>query len=159
MWAETLFPVGVKRSAYLSFRPLSTSHILYIHLGSCLNNAMDLSPPEPNGQITPAESSSPATSIQRPTRSRKGCFSCRRRKVKCDENPPQCRNCKIGDRQVSLGEMYQGTGNDADQSVIGQQRMRYQRTRKGDRLHYLVINPSSISRIRTMVGEGALRAS
>ena len=78
-------------------------------LGSCLDNAMDLSPPEPNGQITPAESSSPATSVQRPTRSRKGCFSCRRRIVKCDENPPQCRNCKIGDRQVSL-ENIKGLG-------------------------------------------------
>lgn len=40
------------------------------------------------------------TSVK-PTRSRRGCFSCRRRKVKCDENAPTCRNCTIGNREVS----------------------------------------------------------
>jgi hypothetical protein len=41
------------------------------------------SPPEPGGQ-----------------RSRSGCFTCRRRKVKCDESRPICEKCQIGQREV-----------------------------------------------------------
>lgn len=34
-------------------------------------------------------------------RSRSGCFTCRRRKVKCDESRPICEKCQIGQRDVS----------------------------------------------------------
>lgn len=34
-------------------------------------------------------------------RSRSGCFTCRRRKVKCDESRPICEKCQIGHRDVS----------------------------------------------------------
>lgn len=33
-------------------------------------------------------------------RSRSGCFTCRRRKVKCDESRPVCEKCQIGQREV-----------------------------------------------------------
>lgn len=33
-------------------------------------------------------------------RSRSGCFTCRRRKVKCDESRPICEKCQIGQREV-----------------------------------------------------------
>ncbi|BEI89634.1 uncharacterized protein CcaverHIS019_0209960 [Cutaneotrichosporon cavernicola] len=42
------------------------------------------SPPEPGGQ-----------------RSRSGCFTCRRRKVKCDELRPICEKCQIGQRECT----------------------------------------------------------
>jgi hypothetical protein len=36
-------------------------------------------------------------------RSRTGCLTCRRRKVKCDERPPTCGKCQIKKREVSGG--------------------------------------------------------
>jgi hypothetical protein len=35
-------------------------------------------------------------------RSRTGCLTCRRRKVKCDERPPICGKCQIKRREVTL---------------------------------------------------------
>jgi len=97
---------------------------------------METSPPD--GIVAGTNESSPATSsVQKPTRSRKGCFSCRRRKVKCDEIPPQCRNCRIGDRQVNpLIQI--DIMKIADDSVIGPHRKKYQRIENGDRLQQLI---------------------
>lgn len=36
----------------------------------------------------------------KPVRSRRGCFECRKRKVKCDERRPLCKLCEKGDREV-----------------------------------------------------------
>ena len=106
----------------------------------------------PNQAATATEESSPATStVQKPTRSRKGCFSCRRRKVKCDEIPPQCRNCRIGDRQV--GPLSESIGMVVNDSVIGQRLRKYPRTRRGDTL------PQHIVMTMMDAGEGVLQVS
>jgi hypothetical protein len=108
---------------------------------------METCPPNQAGPTT--EESSPSTSaIQKPTRSRKGCFSCRRRKVKCDEIPPQCRNCRIGDRQVCH---FKDERTTADDSVIGRHLRKYQRTRNGDTL------PRHIVTTTMDAGEGVLQ--
>lgn len=39
------------------------------------------------------------------TRSRTGCLTCRKRKVKCDERGPVCKRCEIGEREVSSDYM------------------------------------------------------
>jgi hypothetical protein len=50
---------------------------------------------------------------------------------------------------------------DADESVIGQLRMRYLKIRKGDRLHHLINNPNwtYLWQISMMDGEGVSPAS
>ncbi|KAI9631766.1 fungal-specific transcription factor domain-containing protein [Dioszegia hungarica] len=45
-----------------------------------------------------ATSSGDAGPAPKPARSRRGCFECRRRKIKCDERQPLCVLCEKGDR-------------------------------------------------------------
>lgn len=127
---------------------------------------MDVSPPRP---LSPAEQEtqppherpSPSTSSQlKPTRSRKGCYSCRKRKVKCDETPPVCRNCKIGDRQVRTDNtpfviIDCGT---LTSSVTGRPSMKSRETKDEGRLRHRyqpilsITSPDSQSRLSTEMG-------
>lgn len=47
-------------------------------------------------------------------RSRTGCLTCRRRKVKCDERPPTCGKCQIKKREVSGGSSSLSSSLSAD---------------------------------------------
>lgn len=54
------------------------------------------SPTENENLLPPRVPTSSTTSRKRPgqTKSRTGCYSCKRRKVKCNEQWPECDNCK-----------------------------------------------------------------
>ena len=47
-------------------------------------------------------------------KSRKGCLTCKRRHIRCDENVPQCFNCTKGNRTCN----YEAPENDEDDSAM-----------------------------------------
>ena len=47
-------------------------------------------------------------------KSRKGCLTCKRRHIRCDENVPQCFNCTKGNRSCN----YEVPENDEDDSAM-----------------------------------------
>ncbi|EWG47400.1 hypothetical protein FVEG_07521 [Fusarium verticillioides 7600] len=62
-----------------------------------MNSGRPLIPRLPSGVSPQTHSPSntrPATSARRQIRSREGCLTCKRRKVKCDEQRPRCSHCE-----------------------------------------------------------------
>lgn len=57
------------------------------------------------------------------TKSRTGCLVCKRRRVKCDEGRPRCRNCTVGDRSCSYtSDVNPGLATRLTRTLLGSSR-------------------------------------
>lgn len=58
----------------------------------------DMSAPAQGGNARPRRRPAPGEQVKH-RRTRSGCFTCRQRRVKCDENHPICERCRKGNRE------------------------------------------------------------